>query len=103
MSEQGFTGLNFDGLRTSAFYNCDKVIGAVDGLVEQYKNGSDECSMNRDDAEYLFNAINDLRQDICIFMCCRSHELGMGDLSHMVGNNGYIHYEEEDDEEEDDE
>ena len=98
MSEQGFIGVDFDGLRKSAFYNCDKVIGAVDVLVEQYKSGSDKCSINRYSASSLFNAINNLRQDIVTIMCCRSAELGMGDLTHIVGNNNYIHYEEEDDE-----
>lgn len=78
---------------------CIDVMEAIQPLVEDYKKDNWDVSMERDDAQRLFDKINSLRGSIGALMCCYMEEIGMSNLSDLLDGVPYIQYEKDEEDE----
>lgn len=87
--------VNMDGLRINMLRELWKVIEVMTPLVESYKKGNHTLTIDRYEAEELFDSINDLRSNIGMLMCVYDDTGGISDLSHLAKDVPFIEYEED--------
>lgn len=91
--------VSLDGLRTNIMHNYAELKELLEEItLEQHRDGDSNIWIERNDMERIYQAVNELRENIGALNCCSCADIEMSNLSHINQQRGmgYIQWDKED-------